>query len=300
VGVYFGYSKQSTADGRPVHCFCGVDFNDIAAKVDDRRIRRMTCGSAAPALCQAARRGPNVLRRQGAGISTSFKLAGGPREDVWRTLQIDVGPQEVWITWDQDEKPLPPLRRADLNFFGKTLIANSPAPPEFQPHFLPQGGWYLPVPSFGVVSIVYNRGVAGPVTRRGRKTIHGGEKESQTTGTTDACIRVTREGSPRRSADGGVVTIGLADPTSFSAPDFTVSGTARPNDSTVFGTLTEKNTGARFTSNPPSVPCTMDPVDAQIGNWTLSFQSIPLGFYVLGVNEARMREPMPSTSTSQP
>ena len=81
------------------------------------------------------------------------------------------------------------------------------------------------------------------------------------------------------------VTINLLDPTSFSTSDFSVTGTARPNNATVFGTLTNKDTNATIQSTPPSAVCTPNAVDPTFGDWTLDFKNVPPGAYILGVNE---------------
>ncbi|SRR6266496_2884122 len=77
-----------------------------------------------------------------------------------------------------------------------------------------------------------------------------------------------------------LVTINLPDPTTFPTPNFTVSGTANPTNATVSGILTDTTSGATFASDPPSVLCT-----GTNGDWTLDFQGIPPGSYILGVNE---------------
>jgi hypothetical protein len=89
-----------------------------------------------------------------------------------------------------------------------------------------------------------------------------------------------RTAAPAEAGPTDVVTINLVDPTTFPIPDFDVIGTARPTNATVRGILTNTTTGITIASNPASVLCT-----GANGNWTLHFQGVPPGSYILGVNE---------------
>lgn len=93
-----------------------------------------------------------------------------------------------------------------------------------------------------------------------------------------------------------IVTIDLTDdPAIFTTSSFTVTGTARPNNATVFGTLINRAVvipgpvpnpiPGTIPANPPSVVCTPSASDPTLGIWSLQFQNVPPGNYVLGVNE---------------
>jgi hypothetical protein len=137
VGVYFGYSMKPTAQGLPVHCFAGIHFNDIATlpgrppeQGNEMRLSLHLLYSRVPGQV------PDKVRRQGTGVGTTFQPAGLPRNEPWRTLQIEVEANEIRIRWDKEV--LPTLWRTDLNLFTKQLVADSPVQPRELPQFLPQ------------------------------------------------------------------------------------------------------------------------------------------------------------------
>ena len=135
MGIYIGYSRQTLANGAPMHCFCGIDFNDIAAGQPPEKGNSLLV-QLHLLYAKVPGQPPDAARRAGVGVSSSFQPAGLPRPEIWRTLQIDVEPEQVRVTWDQ--KPLPPLRRDKLDIYAKKIVADSPRQPLEAPQFLPR------------------------------------------------------------------------------------------------------------------------------------------------------------------
>ncbi|MFO0967852.1 MAG: serine/threonine-protein kinase [Gemmataceae bacterium] len=139
VGVYLGYSKQAAADGMPVHCFCGLYFNDIAV-IPGRPPEQSNDVALSLHLLYWKAPDKFVLRLHpaGVGVGASFQSAGQSKVESWRKLELEVEPEEIRITWDG--KPLRTASRAAMRTGAAFLVAKSPVQPLVQPQFLPQEG----------------------------------------------------------------------------------------------------------------------------------------------------------------
>jgi serine/threonine-protein kinase len=132
VGIYVAHSTGATADGRVVHSFCGLAFNDIVT-LPGQEVNQVRAS-----LYLVIPSGPDrfAIRTAGLGVSATFKPAGLPREPSWRTLEVVVAPDRLNVTWDG--VPLPELPRAELDRMARFLLGNSPVRPEQDPQFRPE------------------------------------------------------------------------------------------------------------------------------------------------------------------
>jgi hypothetical protein len=137
VGIYFGYSQHTTSNGRPVHCYCSVNFNDIthiAGKPRDEGNEMRLNLELLPQKQGAVSAAP---RTRATGVSRVFRPAGLPQPESWRILDVYVDPEQIRVVWDH--VPLPALSRAKLMSFRGFLLSNPAVRPTEEPQFLPQG-----------------------------------------------------------------------------------------------------------------------------------------------------------------
>jgi serine/threonine-protein kinase len=131
VGVYFAHSQKPTADGQPVHGLCEIAFNDVMAP-PGQALNQLRLNVALIIPKPADR---YAIRTMATGVSTTFKPAGRPVQEPWRTLEIMVSPEKIAVTWDQ--VPLKELSRANLEKSIRFVVADSPIRPRenlaFQP-----------------------------------------------------------------------------------------------------------------------------------------------------------------------
>jgi hypothetical protein len=135
-GIYFGYSERVTANGRPVHCYCNIAFNDISVIEGRPRERCNHVRINLELLPQRIGDSPLQPRTQGLGISMDIRPFGVTTPPAWRTLDAVVGPDRIDISWDG--VALPTLPRAKLKSFAGFLLNNNPVRPLEDPEFLPQ------------------------------------------------------------------------------------------------------------------------------------------------------------------
>jgi serine/threonine-protein kinase len=145
VGIYFSYSKQFSAQGLPIHCFCGISFNDVTPVWEN--LPPMEENLPKPAnqmrlqsfllIQKAAEESTGLMRHRGPpGLSTNFKPAGLTNPTPWRTLEVDLLPDQIRVAWDH--LPLPPVPRARLQSSMKFAIGKSPLKPLQEPQLLPK------------------------------------------------------------------------------------------------------------------------------------------------------------------
>ena len=103
--------------------------------------------------------------------------------------------------------------------------------------------------------------------------------------------KVYRTNEPDDDVDVGPQFVQIdtpADGTTLTTSNVEATGIARPSNARVFGTLTNKTTGAATQSDPPFVDCVANA--SGDGVWSLVFPSIPPGDYLLSVNEGSPNE----------
>jgi hypothetical protein len=136
VGIYFGYSKQVTGQGRPVHCYCSITFNDIAVIAGQPLDQGNQMRLNAELLPQKQGAVTSVPRTRATGVSTFLRPEGLRQPESWRTVDVYVEPEQIRVVWDH--VPLPALPRAKLMNHAKFLLMNPAVRPEEEPQFLPQ------------------------------------------------------------------------------------------------------------------------------------------------------------------
>jgi serine/threonine-protein kinase len=131
VGIYFARSQKLTAQGATVHGFCELAFNDIAA-VDEKTRENQLRLNVHLLLPKGA---DKFASRTYAAASTTFKPAGRPAQEPWRTLEVVVTPEKILATWEQ--RPLKVVSRAELDAKVRFALKDSPIRPKEDPAFQP-------------------------------------------------------------------------------------------------------------------------------------------------------------------
>jgi serine/threonine-protein kinase len=128
VGVYFAYSKKATAKGLPVDGFCGLVFNDVAPMPG----KEVSMVRASVYLVIPSDTDRYAIRTARLADST-FKPAGLPAVEPWRTLEVVMSPSKLNMTWDG--VPLKEVPRAEFDRMADFLLTHSPVRPKDDPRF---------------------------------------------------------------------------------------------------------------------------------------------------------------------
>jgi hypothetical protein len=130
VGLYFGYSEHATPQGFE-HYYCRLTFND-KERPDDPGHGPNGCKSHVTLLMER-RSSPDVDGKESSILPGCGELIDPAPQ--WRTLIVDVRPDQVQCTWGK--RRYPPVTRATLLEWRSKIVSRDLNP---EPAFAPRQG----------------------------------------------------------------------------------------------------------------------------------------------------------------